>query len=397
MLTEVAIKQAKPSEKTYRLYDERRMHLEVRPSGSKIFCLRYRFEGKERVISLGSYPETGLKLARERRDKFRQMVWEGVDPAEHRKVAKAAVIRATRGGFEIVAREWFSKQSPNWAAGHSKTTIARLEADIFPWLGSRPIDEITSQELLATLRRVEARGALETAHREMAICGQIFRYAIATGRAKHDISADLKGALAPVPKENHHAAVTNPKRLGEILRMMADYQGTFVVRCALNLAPLVFVRPGELRHALWSDIFLDEAEWRFVVSKTHLPHIVPLSRQAVEILREIQSVTGHGQFVFPSPRSPQKPMSENGVLAALRCLGISKEEMTPHGFRATARTLLDEVLKFPAHLIEHQLAHNVRDPLGRAYNRTSHLEERRVMMQRWADYLDDLRGGSHDN
>jgi integrase len=396
MLTEIAIKNAKPREKPYRLYDERRMHLEIRPNGSKIFCLRYRFEGRERVISLGVYPETGLKLARERRDKFRALVWEGIDPALHRKATKTAVLRTAKSSFEVVAREWFLKQSPNWAPSHSKTVIGRLEADIFPWLGSKPINEIAAPELLSVLRKVEERGALETAHRELSICGQVFRYAIATGRAERDLSADLRGALAPLRKDSHHAAVTDPKRLGEILRMMHGYKGSLVVKCALNLAPLVFVRPGELRHAVWLDIYLDEAEWRFVVSKTKLPHIVPLSRQAVEILKELYPLTGHGHYVFPNPRSPQSSMSENGVLAALRSLCIPKEEMSGHGFRATARTILDEVLKFPPHLIEHQLAHAVKDPLGRSYNRTQHLEERKAMMQRWADYLDELRGGSLD-
>ncbi len=373
------------------------MHLEIRPNGSKIFCLRYRFEGRERVISLGVYPETGLKLARERRDKFRQMVWEGIDPALHRKATKTAALHAVKSAFEVVAREWFLKQSPNWAPSHSKTVIARLEADIFPWLGKKPINEITAPELLSVLRKVEGRGAIETAHRELSICGQVFRYAIHTTRAERDISADLRGALAPVRKDSHHAAITDPKRLGEILRMMEGYRGSHVVKCALNLAPLVFVRPGELRHAVWADIDLHQAEWRFVVSKTKLPHIVPLSRQAVEILKELHPLTGHGHYVFPNPRSPQSPMSENGVLAALRSLCIPSEEMSGHGFRATARTMLDEVLKFPPHLIEHQLAHAVKDPLGRSYNRTQHLDERKAMMQRWADYLDELRGGSHDN
>jgi len=348
MLTEVAVKNAKPREKTYRMYDERGMYLEVRPYGGKGFRLKYRLDGRERHLSLGMYPETTLKAAREKRDEIRQLVKSGIDPILHKRAAKAAITHS-KNTFETVAREWFLKHLPNWAEGHSKTVIRRLEADIFPVLGSKLIEAIAAPQLLEVIRKVEARGALETAHRELAVCGQIFRYAIATGRGERDISADLRGALPPVRKETHHAAVTDPKRLGEILRMLSGYRGSFVVNCALALAPLVFVRPGELRHALWSDIDLEDAEWRFVVSKTRLPHIVPLSRQAVEVLKELHPLTGNGQYVFPNPRSPLKPMSENGVLAALRALGIPKEEMSGHGFRATARTLLDEVLKFPPH------------------------------------------------
>jgi integrase len=271
--------------------------------------------------------------------------------------------------------------------------LRRLEADIFPDLGQRGINEIKPPELLQVLRKVEARGAVDTAIRELQMCGQIFRYAVATGRAERDITVDLRGALA-TPQGGHLAAITDPKRLGEVLRLMDSYSGGIVVRCALRLAPLVFVRPGELRSAQWAEIDLKAAEWRFVVSKTKQPHIVPLSRQAVAILKEIYPLTGHKQWVFTNPRSPQKPMSENAIIAAIRYLGISGDELTGHGFRATARTMLDEVLKFPPHLIEHQLAHTVRDPLGRAYNRTTHLEERRQMMQAWSDYLDRLKAGS---
>jgi integrase len=397
MLTEIQIKNAKPREKPYRLYDERGMYFEVRPAvnpkGSRFFCLKYRLEGRERYLSLGTYPDTSLKEARQRRDDIRKQIAAGIDPIAQRQATKASAVK--RGEtFEVVAREWYLRHSPNWAPGHSKTVIRRLEADIFPWLKNRPVGEITAKELLAVLRKVEERGALETAHRELGICGQVFGYAIATGRAERDVSGDLRGALPPVRKDSHHAAVTDPKRLGELLKIMDGYQGSFVVKSALRLAPLLFVRPGELRHAEWQDMDLDNAEWRFLVSKTGQPHIVPLSTQAVEILRELHQLTGAGIYVFPSARSGLRALSENGVLAALRCLGIPKEEMSGHGFRATARTMLDEVLKFPPHLIEHQLGHTVRDPLGRAYNRTSHLVERRAMMQRWADYLDELRGGN---
>lgn len=392
MLTETQIKNAKPGEKAKRLWDERGMYLEVTPAGGRLWRFKYRIDGKEKRIGLGRYPEVGLKDARERREEARKLLANGVDPSLQRQAVKAAAVLKATNTFEAVAREWFLRFSPNWAESHSKTVLRRLEKDIFPWMGDRAIAEVTAPELLAVIRQVEGRGALETAHRELNICGQIFRYAIATGRAERDPSRDLQGALRPV-KTNHLAAVTDPKRLGQILHMIDGYQGGLVVRCAVRLAPLVFVRPGELRKAQWADIDLEKSEWRFQVSKTKADHIVPLSRQAVEILRELHPLTGFKQYVFPNPRSPLRPMSENAVLAALRYLGIEKDEMTGHGWRATARTLLDEVLGFRPELIEHQLAHAVKDPLGRAYNRTAHLEQRQEMMQRWADYLDQLRSG----
>lgn len=392
MLTETQIKNAKPGEKAKRLWDERGMYLEVTPAGGKLWRFKYRIDGKEKRIGLGKYPEVGLKDARERREEARKILASGVDPSLQRQAVKAAAVLKATNTFEAVAREWFLRFSNNWVESHSKTVLRRLEKDIFPWMRDRAIAEITAPELLAVIRRVEERGALETAHRELNICGQIFRYAIATGRAERDPSRDLQGALPPV-KSKHFAAVTNPKRLGEILRMIDSYQGGLVVSCALRLAPLVFVRPGELRSAQWADVDLEQAEWRYLVSKTKTDHVVPLSRQAVEILRELHPLTGCKQYVFPNPRTSLRPMSENAVLAALRYLGIEKDEMTGHGWRATARTLLDEVLGFRPELIEHQLAHAVKDPLGRAYNRTAHLEQRQEMMQRWADYLDQLRSG----
>ncbi|MGH8474391.1 MAG: tyrosine-type recombinase/integrase [Methylococcales bacterium] len=276
--------------------------------------------------------------------------------------------------------------------GHAARVLRRLELDVFPWLGDRPIGGLNAPELLTVLRRAEARGAVDTAHRVSGYCGQVFRYGLATGRCDRDISADLKGALPP-EKGGHCTALTNPAKVGELLRAIHGYQGTLPVQCSLKLAPLVFVRPGELRQARWSDIDFDAAEWRFSVMKTDINHIVPMSKQAVEILKELHPLTGHGVFVFPSARYPcgDRPMSENAVLYAMRGLGIGRDEMTGHGFRAMARTILDEVLGVRVDLIEHQLAHAVRDPLGRAYNRTAHLPERREMMQKWADYLDRLR------
>jgi integrase len=290
----------------------------------------------------------------------------------------------------VVAREWFAKYSSTWVDYHGDRILRRLERDIFPWIGHRPISEITAQELLSVIRRIEARGAVETAHRARSNCGQVFRYAVATGRAERDPSGDLKGAIPPA-KGGHMAATTDPKHLSEILRAMDGYEGTLIVKCALRLAPLVFVRPGELRKAEWADIDLEAAEWRYLVTKTQTQHIVPLCAQALAILKEIQPLTGRGRYVFPGGRSIARPMSENAILAAMRRMGIAKEEMSGHGFRAVARTILDEVLGVRPDFIEHQLAHAVKDPNGRAYNRTAHLSERRKMMQQWADYLDGLK------
>jgi integrase len=393
MLTDKAIKNAKPGKKRVRLFDERGMYLEIAPAGGKWWRLKYRFDGKEKRLSLGVYPEVGLKAARDRRDAARKLLSDGVDPAENKRAIKLARAEAADNSFEVVAREWYAKFSPRWSESHAIRLLRALERDIFPWVGTRPIAGISAPELLTVLRRIEARGALITAHRALNSCGQVFRYAIATGRADRDPSGDLRGALSPV-KGGHFAAATEPTKLAEVLRAMDGYQGTLPVICALRLAPLVFVRPGELRKAEWRDVDLDGAEWRYRVTKTDVDHIVPLSRQAVEILRELKPLTGRGQYVFPGARTVKRPMSDNAVLGALRRTGIAKEEMSGHGFRAAARTILDEVLGFPAHVIEHQLAHVVRDPLGRAYNRTAHLPERRKMMQQWADYLDKLKSSS---
>lgn len=389
-LSDVQVRTAKPGPKAARLFDGGGLYLEVSPSGGKLWRLKYRFGGKEKLLALGKYPEVGLKDARHRRDEARKLLANEVDPGENRKQQKAAKAERAANSLEAVAREWLAKNSPTWAASHTSKIFRRLEMYVFPWLGGRPIAEITAPELLAMARRIEGKGAIETAHRAMQNCGQVFRYAVATGRADRDPTGDLRGALQPV-KTRHMAATTDPRKVAELLRAFDGYQGTLTMRCALQLAPLLFVRPGELRQAEWADIDLDAAEWRFTASKTKTPHIVPLSRQAVAVLRELQPLTGDGRYLFPSPRTSQRPMSDNGVLSAMRRLEIGKDEMTGHGFRAMARTILDEVLHFPAHLIEAQLAHAVRDPNGRAYNRTSHLPERRKMMQAWADYLDAIK------
>jgi len=392
-LTDVQIRKTTATGKTQRLFDGGGLYLEVSPSGSKWWRAKYRYAGREKRLSLGVYPDVGLKKARNKLKDLKDQLEAGLDPGAERKLAKVAKTESHENTFEVLAREWFERQKATWAESHSSRLIRQLERDIFPWLGDRPIGEIKAPELLAVLRRVEQRGAVETAHRSLSTCGQIFRYAIATARAERDPSGDLKGALTPA-KTSHFAATTEPDKVGEMLRAIYAYQGTLPVTCALKLAPHVFVRPGELRHARWSDIDLEAAEWRFTAEKTKTPHIVPLSRQAVAILNEVHPLTSnYSDFVFPTARNRKgdRPMSDNAILAALRSLGIEKDQMTGHGWRAVARTLLDEVLGFRAELIEQQLAHAVRDVHGRAYNRTQYLNERRDMMQKWSDYLDTLR------
>lgn len=392
-LTDTAIRNAKPLDKPTKMADGGGLYLLLKPNGSRWWRLDYRFGGKRKTISMGVYPDVGLKEARTRRDEARKLLAADVDPGENRKAIKATNDEQSANSFEVVAREWFAKISPSWAKGHADKIIRRLERDLFPWLGGRPIAEITAPELLQSLRRIEARGVLETAHRALQNSGQVFRYAVQTGRAQRDPSADLRGALTPW-KPKHYPALTEPPKLAELLRSMDCYQGNLITRSALRLLPLVFVRPGELRQAKWEEIDLNTAEWRYTVTKTNTPHIVPLATQAVEILKELHGLTGRSMYVFHGLRSHDRPMSENTINAALRYMGYDQQTMTGHGFRAIARTLLDEVLGFEPHIIEHQLAHGVKDPLGRAYNRTKHLPERRKMMQQWADYLDKLKAGA---
>lgn len=398
-LSDTAIRNSKPKDKPYRVTDGGGLYLEVVPTGGKLWRLKYRITGKEKRLALGAYPAVGLKEAREKRDAARKLLAAGIDPSEQRKAEKAAGEERAANSFEVVAREWFARQSATWAKSHSDKILLRLESYLFPWLGTRPIAEVTAKELLTVLRRIEARGAVESAHRTLQNCGQIFRYAIATGRAERNPAADLRGSLAPV-KATHRAAITDPQAIGGLLRASDDYQGSIVTKSALRLAPLVFVRPGELRTMEWAELDLDTAQWNIPADKmkTREPHLVPLSAQAVAILRELEPLTsreGRGRYVFPSARSPKRPMSNNAVLSALRRMGYAKEEMSGHGFRAMARTILDEVLHVRPDYIEHQLAHAVRDTNGRAYNRTSHLPERRAMMQQWADYLDTLKQGGN--
>ncbi|MBN2427881.1 MAG: integrase arm-type DNA-binding domain-containing protein [Deltaproteobacteria bacterium] len=394
-LTDVKVRNAKGGEKQVKLSDGGGMYLLVTPSGGKCWRLKYRFGGKEKTLALGTYPEISLAEARQKRDKARKHLAHGVDPNEVKKAQKLAGEERAENSFEVIAREWHEKFSANWSPSHSATTIRRLEADVFPVIGSRPIADIKAPELLKMLRRIESRGALETAHRIRTICGQVFRYAVATGRAERDCATDLKGALPPY-KKGHLAAITDPKKVADLLRTIDSYEGSFPVKCALQLAPLFFVRPGELRQAEWTEFDLERAEWNIPGNRMKMgePHLVPLSDQAISILNDLHALTGEGRYLFPSYRSVARPMSNNAVNAALRRMGYDKDTMTGHGFRAMARTILDEVLQFRPDFIEHQLAHAVKDPNGRAYNRTAHLAERRRMMQTWSDYLDGLKAGA---
>jgi integrase len=390
MLTEKELKNSKPREKPHKLAAGGGLHLLIKPSGSRLWRLKYRADGREKLLSFGMYPEVSLKVARERRDEARVLMRKGIDPGAQRKAEKVADAET----FEAVAREWFEKFAPSWAESHSSKVIRRLEMDVFPWLGTRPIRDVAPPELLGCLRRIESRGVIETAHRIQQCCGQIFRYAVATGRADRDASADLRGALSPVTTK-HLASITEPAKIGALLRAMDNYAGTHVARCALRLAPLVFVRPGELRAAVWEEFNLDDAEWRIPAErmKARVKHVVPLSRQAVEILRELHPLTGSGRYLFPSARTDSRPMSNNTVNAALRRLGYSTDEMTGHGFRSMASTLLNEQ-GWHRDAIERQLAHGERDEIRAAYNYAEYLPERRKMMQAWADYLDHLRSSA---
>jgi len=391
-LTDVAIRRAVPRSKPYKLFDSAGLFLLVNPAGGKWWRFKYRFAGKEKLLSLGTYPEVALTDARKRRDAERKKLAERIDPAVDRKAEKAGWLEGQANSFQVIATEWIGQKQVSWAESNLFKTTRRLEIDVYPWLGKRPIAQITPPELLSVLRRTESRGAIDTAHRVLQTCGQIFRYAVATGRTDRNPAADLRDALQTA-KGGHFAAVTEPKAVGALLRSLDGYRGSVVIRCALRLAPLVFLRPGELRKAEWTEIDFDNAQWEIPAERMKMkqPHIVPLSRQAVETLKELHPLTGRGNYLFPSPRSKHRPMSDNAVLSAMRAMGIGKEEMSGHGFRAMARTILDEVLHVRPDYIEHQLAHAVRDPNGRAYNRTAHLPQRRAMMQEWADYLDRLR------
>ncbi len=391
-LSDITIRNAKPKEKQYKISDKDGLYLLVKPSGSKLFRLDYRFCGKRKTASFGQYPRVKLKDARKKCIDAHRLIDDGIDPMVHKKNMERHQVEAESNTLEAVALEWFAKNHHTWVPEHGKRILRRLEKDVFPWLGQTPIHDVTASDLLLSLRRIEERGAHETAHRVKTTVGQVMRYAIATGRAERDISADLKGALVPTKSKNM-SAITEPGKVGELLRAIDGYSGQFTTKCALKLAPLVFLRPRELRHLEWEEINFDAYEIKIPAEKMKMrrPHIVPLSFQAADVLREIEPLTGDGQYVFPSVRTSSRPMSENTVLAALRRMGFLKEEMCGHGFRAMASTLLHEN-GWQSHLIELQLAHTERNSVKAAYNHAEHMDERRKMMSWWADHLDELKG-----
>lgn len=395
-LTDITCREALPKEKDYKLSDGKGLYLLVNKKGNKYWRLKFRFAQKEKVLALGVYPEVSLKNARDKTYTARKLLDEGIDPTSIRKAQKLSILKASANSFEVIAWEWFEKEQNAWSPAHIKKQKYLLERNLIPYLGKYPITDITPLILLDCLRRAESRDALETARRLKQVSGQIFRYAVATGRAERDPSADLKGALK-TPQVRHFSAITEPKKLGELLRAIDGFEGTPTVAIALRLAPLLFVRPGELRKMEWSEIDFKTKEWNIPADKMKMnqSHLVPLSMQVMALLKELEPLTGRWQYVFPSERSKKKPMSDNTLNAALRRLGYTKEEVTAHGFRATARTLLDEELEYEPHLIEHQLAHEVKDSLGRAYNRTKHLSQRKIMMQVWSDYLYSLKGNNY--
>lgn len=391
-LSHSQVQNAKPEPKLYKLRDGGGLFLLVKPDGAKHWRWDYRrpISGRRNTIGFGAFPAVKLADARERMRKGRELLAAGIDPGEQRKAEKAATAEQAANTFGAVAEEWWAKREKEIVVGTVKRERRLLEKYLLPYIGHLPIGEVTAPALLAALRKPEAAGKVETAHRARSLANQVFRYSVATGRALRNPAVDLIGALE-TPKGKHFASVTDPSQIGPLLRALYGYEGTPVVAAALKLAPLVFVRPGELRQARWAEIDLELKQWRYTASKTGTPHIVPLSSQAVAILEELKPITGRGEYVFPSQRGKGRPMSDAALGAAMRRMGIDGDTMTIHGFRAMARTVLDEERGYRPDYIEHQLAHAVRDPNGRAYNRTAHLPERKKMMQDWADYLDTLR------
>ncbi len=403
MLTDAQCRNAvcPPDKKQVRFTDAGGMYLQVSPAGSKRWFLKYRIAGAEKQLALGSYPDVTLTAARKAREAAKLEKSAGRDPVQARKVAKLKALTPAGDTFEATAREWYAMKLDSWSSHYAIREKRNLEKDLFPFLGSRHIGEIEAIELLATVRRVEERGALDVAHRVLTTAGQVWRYAVATGRAQRDVSADIRGALKP-HHGKHFAAITDPLALGKLIRVIRGYQGGPIVRAALQLAPLLFQRPGELRAAAWAEFDLDASMWTIPSSRMKRsvegkqngnPHQVPLSTQAVAILRKLQPLTGHGALVFHGERSHDRPISDNTLRAALLTLGYGPDVQSVHGFRATARTLLAEELNIDPLVIEAQLAHAVKDANGRAYNRTQYMKHRASMMQQWADYLDKLAAG----
>jgi integrase len=394
MLTDIQLRRIKPTDKPQKLSDGGGLFLLVTVQGGKLWRLAYRFGGKQKTLSIGEYPIVSLTDARAKREEAKRQLVNGIDPSAAKQAAKAAVQGAAANCFEVIAREWHKTHMTSKSEKHAKKTLNALEKDVFAWLGKLPITKIEAPDILAVLRRIEQRGANDLAHNTKSIIGQVFRYAIATGRAVRNPVPDLQGALTPITVK-HHAAITDPGQIGALLRACESYTGHFATRCALHLSFLVMLRPGEVRKAEWSDIDLDRAEWRIPAAKMKMKdeHIIPLSRQAIAIFNEIKPLTGAGQYVFPSVRSHARPMSENTINGALRRLGYTGDEMTAHGFRGMASTRLNEAHLFHPDAIERQLAHGEQNSVRAAYNRAQYLPERVKMVQWWADYLDSLKAG----
>lgn len=393
-LTVLQVEKAKAKEKDYKLSDERGMYLLVTKAGGKLWRLKYRVDGKEKVLSIGAYPDLSLKDARDMRDTARNQLANGIDPSAEKQAKKASHAQSHADSFELIAKEWFATRMNDKSETHKTRTLSILNTYLLPYIGSKPVSEITPPMLLDTLRKMEAKGIVETARRAKQTASQVFRYAVITGRAQHDPAADLKGALQ-IPKKKHFSAITSPKQVGALMLAIDSYHGSYIVQTALKCSALWFCRPGELRSLEWANVNWEEKRLEIRVEKTFQDHIIPLSNQSLELLKSLQPVTGQGRFIFPSNRGFSRPMSENTIRVALRTMGYTNDDMTAHGFRAMARTLLDEVLNYRVEWIEQQLAHSVKDANGRAYNRTKHLAQRFEMMQRWADYLDELKALHH--
>lgn len=394
-ISDAKLRKLKAKIKPYKVADEGGLYVEVATSGSRLWRWKYRYGEKEKRLALGKYPDVSLADARAKRDQYRATLAKGIDPGILKKQIEKADSALAVSAFEIVAREWYAVKSPKWVPAHGGRIIRRLERDIFPWIGARPVAELTPPEILEVLRRIEKRGAVETAHRALQDIGQVLRYGVATGHLTSDPSRDLKGALATFASTNF-AAVTDPMQVGALLRLIEDYKGTLTVRAALRLHPHVFTRSGELTKAEWSEFDLEAGIWSIPAERMKMrqAHVVPLSRQALAILREIHPFTGSGRYVFPGPRYAERPITVETLLACYRRSGINKDVATCHGWRATARTLLHEQLGFPPEVIEHQLAHAVGDANGTSYNRTKFIDARKGMMQAWSDHLDHLRDGA---
>ncbi len=395
-LTDTEVRKAKPENNPYKMGDGGGLFLLVNPNGAKYWRLKYRINGKEKALAIGVYPDVSLADARERRGEARKLLAAGTDPGDIRRAQKASRLDAAANSFEVVARRWHERGVSEWSESYANKVIRLLDKEVFPWIGRRAVDDLEAPDFLLVGRKIESRGIIDTAHRAMQLCGQVMRFAVAEGVSRRNPVADLRGALSPAPKTKHMASVTDPTKVGELLRAFGAFAGTPVVQSALRLAPYLFVRIGELRTMKWADLDFDAAVWSIPAEamKMREPHLVPLCTQAIEILKDLQPLTGNGEYVFTGGRDPRRPMSDAAINAALRRLGVdTQNELTGHGFRAMARTILHERLGYQPEVIEVQLAHRVPGPLGAAYARAKFIDQRTTMMQTWADYLDDVREG----